>query len=658
MSRTTLPLWLLLVPTLTACPEAGTRPDAGPDGANGGKADCPPGQPCGDETLAIEIFEDSVEIAIDVDVVGPSEDNQFTTSYRHTGLHTITVPLIVFRNASGLELSFVVDDQHAALSDIATGGSGAAFGARLYSASLGGEDLLYTNPSVKRSPNWGPVLPSAAHKAPGDLRGEDFLGWLGIGGAESCFPVHEHGYFPATNWSYEFRTNDDGSVTFTSWVDADNFNARIDGASTGQNLDVAVSYTLPVEGEYWRTSIAIDNPDASSKPYQYWHNYMLPAGSEASPHTVEVLFGQGEVSKFEVHSTGDDGLKAADGQGASVLPDGGHAVHAWVPGSAASKIHGPRHGDNIQNWLGLFNISGGRAVDASNMVSRYGFYDYDEGVGLAMVSASGEATIFPKAFGGPGIGTGNWTDSQTRYTEMWFSPNTRSFWEYPELGPGERLEHETIVFPFTSRSQFDAFDPAAPWDHDSGLAVPPDDRDPEPDPEPSDSGNPTDPGTCGEDFHGGTIDAASAVDPAGCDGNCPPIAGTLAEGWTVWFDGGWGGARTLFHDAASGQQVFETAAGSFGIETHLCDLSEGTLTVEHRPTFSDGQGWYEVWAGGEMIVKYENDTANPTHLSAGCAHEAGVDRCPITSGEIRFKVGTSNGTASATVSSLTVADAS
>ena len=656
MSRATLPLWMLLIPALAACSEANGPVRPNPEGGGGGKADCPPGQPCGDDALAIEVFEDQIEIAIDVEVVGPSEHNEFTTSYRQTGMRTVEVPLIVFRNASGLELSFIVNDRYDDFSDVAAGGSGAAFGARLYSATLGDQALLYTNPSVKRSPNWGPVLPSAAHKGPQDLRGEDFLGWLGIGGAESCFPVHEHGYFPATNWSYAFHPNDDGSITFTSWVDAKNFDARIGGASTGQNLDVEVSYTLPVEGEYWRTSVAVANPDQSNKPYQYWHNYMLLAGSEADPHTVEVMFGEGEVSQFEVHSTGDDNLKNADGQGASVLADGGHAVHPWGAGSTATKIHGPRGGDNVQNWLGLFNISGGRTLGESNMVSRYGFYDHDEGVGLAMVSASGERTIYPKAFGGSGIGTGNWTESQTRYTEMWYSTNARSFWDYPEIGPGQRVQHDTIVFPFASRSQFEAFDPSAPWEHDSGIAVVP--NDPDPEPEPGDSGSSN--GSCGhvlEDFLGGTIDAASAVDASGCDGDCPPVAGTLAEGWTVWFDGGWGGARTLFHDAMAGQQVFQAATGSFGIRADLCDPGDATLTIEHDATFSDGLGWYEIWSGGEMLIKYENDAANPIHLAPGCAHEAGLDRCQISSGEISFKIGTPNGTASATVSSLTVADA-
>ncbi len=517
---------------------------------------------------AVRVSMETRTVFRDYEIDEPSADNHFTVRYRGVARHALTLDLLRVENDYGLSMWFIVDG------NASSGAGSAPYGGRLYRATLAGRELLYTNGDGKVSPNWGPR----------ELGGNNIVGWVGLGGAEAAFPTDEHGYYAATTWDYEFHTNDDGSLSFTSSTVGD------PGGDGHQRLDLSVTYVVPADGPYWKTSIKVRNPDGNDKNFQYWHNYMLPAGRFDDRNQVEVLLP--ELSEIEVHSTGDDALKRPGSLG-----DGGHSVHAFARGNKVAMVHGPQGSafasQFVQNWLGFF----GRG----QMVSRYGFYNHSSQLGLGMSSIGGEASIFPKAFGGAGIGPENWTADGSRYVEMWYSINTPNFWNDARLGAGDSLVHESFVYPLLQPEDLQRFDPEHPGAYRLGS---------EPTPEEPVLGQ------LGEDFEGASVPANDGMS-----------TGTHAAQWQLWYDGTWGSGHHV--ELGNGEQRIGLNTGSFGLRRDFGDIGGKILTIDHR---FGGDGWYEVLAGEVLLVKHE---------SAFDGQESFV--LPAGTSEIKFKVGSQGG---------------
>ena len=99
-------------------------------------------------------------------IEGPSSSNQYTATYREQSWERITLPLLRVQNDYGLKMWFIYDGNFNDQS-----GSGVApYGARLFRATFAGEELLYTNPRGKISPNWGPWYPDHS-------RIQGWIGW-------------------------------------------------------------------------------------------------------------------------------------------------------------------------------------------------------------------------------------------------------------------------------------------------------------------------------------------------------------------------------------------------------------------------------------------------------------------------------------------------
>ncbi|MBI2892790.1 MAG: DUF5107 domain-containing protein [Deltaproteobacteria bacterium] len=572
----------------------------GPDGCMGEGAAEPSAVTVTAETLRLER-----SYAIDE----PSQDNGFTTRYRTAERHPFDLHLMKVENEHGLALWFVVDGA----AEGPSGAGRAPYGARLFRATFGGEELLYTNQDGRLSPNWGPR----------EVGSDRIVGWVGLGGAESAFPVEEHGYYSAVSWSYRYETRLDGSLAFTVSTTGD------PGGDGSSRLDVSVTYVVPADGPYFTTRVRIANPDSWGKSYQYWHNFMLPAGRGDDRHDIEVLLPGvsrvplpdgsevqvPEVSRIEVHSTGDGALRAPGS-----LEDGGHSRFPFVPGGKVSRIHGPQDAGArdgwVQGWLGFFS--------AERPVSRYGFFDRSRTLGLGMVSPNGEPTIWPKAFGGPGIGTDNWTADGSRYVEMWYSVSSRSFWDWASLAPSDglpggidELSHEVIVFPLRDPGELTAFDPAHPESYRPARVEEPG------------SGTPAEDETPVEDFAGPVATASDGT-----------ATGTYDADWQIWYDGDrWGGGHSL--QLEGGRQHVGLEAGSFGLRRVFGDVGGRTLRIAHR---FGGGGWYEVLAGNTILVKYETaiDRTDVLALPAGAT-------------EVRLKVGSmGGGYHEAVISELTI----
>ena len=537
-----------------------------------------------------------------------------------------TLSVLEASNDFGLRLLFVYDGAEPSN----MGGGAAPYGARLLSATFDGRELLYVNPQAKKT-RWGHDL------------GGHTQGWLGMGGAESAFPVDEHGYYGATSWDYDYRFEADGDFVFTASFSPERQGNRSD------RLKVAVSYTVPADGAYWRTRIRIENPDPTQKRFQYWHNYMMPAGNDPHRDTYRVYMDG--VTDVEVHSTADACL-ATSGQDM-----GAHSQQAWVDGGRISRIHGPQGqqcGDaaNVQGWLGMFNLQDQR-------IERYGFLNENPaapgtGWGIGMVANGARNAFYPKAFGGPNIGTSEWTGGTSRYVEMWYSPTNRSFWPEDEYILGEAgreaadgtqldvIDNETIQFPFFTEQQYRAFRADAPWAHLGGVTP----TTPEPGPVEPEPGEP-EPSAGGDLIH-------ESFDGAGQPFSDGRVDGTVAAGFYSWYDedpgNPWSTAMAL---AMTGDaQVVGLERGSFGLCKDYGDRLGGVSRTLHLDYSFSGSNnpWFEVLVndphdGGQNRVfrRTSNDGSSDQSIPL-----------PAGSRVICFKVGTGGGGARAILRDLRV----
>jgi hypothetical protein len=117
--------------------------------------------------------------------------------------------------------------------------------------------------------------------------------------------------------------------------------------------------------------------------------------------------------------------------------------------------------------------------------------------------------------------------------------------------------------------------------------------------------------------------------------------GTVAQDWAVWYDGApWGEGHTL--RTKNGEQTIAVEMGSYGIKRSFGNVGGRTAKVQHR--FS-GNGYYEVMAGDETLVRYTEPTYQVDEL-----------KLPAGTDEIRFKVGSvDEGTrATATIMNLEI----
>lgn len=123
--------------------------------------------------------------------------------------------------------------------------------------------------------------------------------------------------------------------------------------------------------------------------------------------------------------------------------------------------------------------------------------------------------------------------------------------------------------------------------------------------------------------------------------NDDTTTGTYAQGWELWYDGTpWGSGHVV--EVKDGEQAIEVELGSYGLKRSFENISGRTLKLQHRFT---GEGYYEVMADDEVLVRY----TEPTYR---------VDELEIPSGtkEIKFKVGslTQGSSASVTLMSMEI----
>lgn len=409
-------------------------------------------------TLTLSL-EDVGDTTLDFTVEQPAAGNDFTVRYPVAARYTPALRTIKVANPAGLTLWFVVAADETSIGS--SSGRRAPLGARLLRAQYddgrhGPRELLYRNTAVTLSRNWGPCRLGAPLSPNGDCAAADVLGWPGVGGVERAFPVHEHGYYAAVDWSYRFgRVGADGDFAFTAIYQPPA------GLTDRRALAVEITTTVPARGAYWKTSVRLQNLAATAQSYEYWDNLMLPAGSESVPDDVEVLMP--EATRIEVHSTGDPRL------------GGPRTLWPWIAGDFKAHIHGPADGAHVTGWLGLFDASGtlGNA-DPLDRVSRFAMFNHTRVLGLGVAAATGERAIYPKAFAGPGIGSTNWTQAAGRYVELWTSPTSRAFWpdSYATLAAGATRADETLSFPMVAPSDLADFPVHAPATYTPGAGDP------------------------------------------------------------------------------------------------------------------------------------------------------------------------------------------
>ena len=282
-----------------------------------------------------------------------------------------------------------------------------AMGARLYSAVARERELLYQNPTPRVQGNWGQG------------------GFPVFGGVESAWPVEEHGFYGNLDWDSRVSVGNE-QVSFV----ATGTGASVDGSPA----TVTITTTLRADEEAWHQHVSVSGAPGAEN--MYYTNMMIAAGTKEAPADLEVILPG--VTRAQVHSRG-----GADG----FLPNGANDRSAdfdWPMhgGRDVSRIN-----TTIRDWLGLF------VAEGTPHSRTYGFFDHTPGAGFGLaVVAEDAAGYHPKFFCGRNI-TADASGSGRAYCEMWFSPNARTFWDHPRLGP-TALTHAVKIVPFFARAAF------------------------------------------------------------------------------------------------------------------------------------------------------------------------------------------------------------
>lgn len=321
----------------------------------------------------------------------PRRDARGRQTYETFGRRPIRHETVTISNSRGVALTFLR----------------AGMGARLYGAVARGKELLYQNPTPRVQGNWGQG------------------GFPVFGGVESAWPVEEHGFYGNLDWRARVDARD-GEASFV---------AVGEGASAdGSPARVTITTTLRAGEEAWHQRVVVEGAPGAEN--MYYTNIMIDAGTKEAPADLEVILPG--VTRAQVHSRGP-----AD----DFLPQGEPSARAAFDWPVHAGRDVSRTNTTIRDWLGLFVAEGTPRSRA------YGFFDHRPTAqrGLAVI-AEDAAGYYPKFFCGRGI-TADASGSGKAYCEMWFSPNARTFWDHPRLGPAP-LVHAVKIVPFFSRDAF------------------------------------------------------------------------------------------------------------------------------------------------------------------------------------------------------------